>query len=141
MKKDQHIGFINPPTYMFIRWVQDGGAHDPKKLVDSAMEAVENEKFFETDGDVSSAARNQLATMLDTIVDELRDEDWCGEADELYGDHWEFPESEPEWLTRALLADALEQIDCHVAALVLMLEAGKWNPDVSAPEIGDPEDT
>ena len=121
------FGFTNPATYLFFQWVHSGGGHNPATLVTAAMDAVDGEEFFEIDGDVSSAARDALAKMLGAIVDDLRTGAECDDLDPAAG-------PEPEWLTRALLAEALGQIDCWAVAVALMIDAGKWNPDDSIPE-------
>lgn len=127
MPETQFFGFTNPPSYLFFRWVRDGGGHDPEALVSAAMNAAEYEDGFQLDGDVSLAARDALAKMLGAIVSDLRAAAGCGAEDEPVG-------PEPAWPIQALLADAIEQIDCAVVAEALLMDAGRWGPDAEGPE-------
>jgi hypothetical protein len=127
----QFFDFSNRPTFLFFRWIRDGGGHDPGKLVAAAMDAVEGEEFFEIDGDVSLAARDALARMLNTALGDVLSD----AAVELDADD-EPVQPESEWLIATLLRETAGQIDLHCVAQALLVGAGKWAPDTDLPEGG-----
>jgi len=131
MPQVQFFDFANRPTYLFFRWVREGGGgQDPIALVSAAMNAAEHEDFFEIDGDVSSASHGALTKLLGTVLDGLCDAANC----ERHEDTGAPVDPDPEWMMGALLFDAIGHIILSDVAQAMLVEAGKWNPDRDIPE-------
>jgi hypothetical protein len=122
--------FTNRPTYLFFRWVRDGGGHDPEALVSAAMNAAEYEDAFQLDGDAPLAARDALTKLLEPVLGDLQAAAECVG----YGDSDGPVDRDQEWMVRALLADSIGQIDLQNVARAMLAEAGKWNPLTEIPE-------
>jgi hypothetical protein len=75
------------------------------------------------------AARDALTKLLEPVLGDLRAAAECadyGESDGPVGPGH-------EWVARALVADAIGQIDLPNVALAMLAEAGKWNPLAGIP--------
>jgi hypothetical protein len=93
------------------------------------MNAAEYEESFQVDGDLSLAARDALTKLLVTVLGDLQAAAECIGV----GDSDTAVEPGHDWMVRALVADAIEQIDVQNAAHALLVDTGKWNPETDIP--------
>jgi hypothetical protein len=131
MPKVQFFDFTNRPTYLFFRWVRDGGRQDPATLIRAAFDAIEQEDGYQIDGDVSLGTRDALEKMLYAALG-----DFAGDFGEpgFMDAALESVGAREDWLSAVLVADAVERIDCQAVAVALLIDAGKWAPDNTIPE-------
>jgi hypothetical protein len=121
MPEIRFFDFTNRPTYLFFCWVLDGGGHDPEALVSAAMNAAEYEDAFQLDGDASVAACDALTKLLVPVLGDLKVAAGCAG----YGDTDGRVDSDPDWMVRTLVADAIGQIDLQNVSRAMLAGAGK----------------
>jgi hypothetical protein len=121
----QFFNFGSNETYLFFEWVRRH--RDVATLVAKAMSQVEGDEWYEMDADVCYVARDKLHELLREILEDS------------LGDNPEEPlleATEPhEQLTNPLLMGAARRIDLGTVAHALLLDAGKWSPDISPPDV------
>lgn len=136
------FNFVNQPTYWFFRWVTESDDVDVDDLITSAMNGVETNSDYEWIQDVSIAARDNLTETLESLFQSMLNHhikldlplpplDECDAQDDDMS-------TDGEGLVTLLICHAVSQVYCGVVATAILTRAGKWNPDLSLPELIKP---
>src|SRR5262245_35779356 len=99
------------------------------------MNRVEDNELFKIDVDVSTIARDELAEMLQEILEaQMLGADVSELELDILAGHSPVNEG---WrgLVHPILADALADISMNVVAEAMLRKCGKWAPDREPPEV------
>jgi hypothetical protein len=135
----QFFNFGNSETYLFFEWVRRH--HDVATLVAKAMSQVEGDEWYEMDLDVCYVACDRLQELLREILQDTLGDD--PEEPLLRGGELHQQLAPPQLreaarnhqLAHPLLMEAARRIDLGTVAHALLLDAGKWSPDISPPDV------